>query len=432
MEIDSESKEKTSEQDRLKLLQLNSWEAELLISALLLYALLSIPDYVQEFRRANFPAGSMASLLLSALINALRILQIGYVVHIITRGVWVANVGLSFVFPQPLDLKKIGFKGRFRKELEHDPELGTLVNRLERIASATYAVSFMLSGILFSGTIIVLIFVIYTQMVMIPAFASANPFYSIPAILGMFAYCAVMLMVFVDFITNGFFRRDAWMSKYYYYIAIVFRYLSGSFIYNRSLATIISILPKWQAHLVPVGVLAILIGYEFATDQFSEYRLDQYYSNTTHTLKKANYETLRTSHDPLIATIQSDEVNSNHLRLFIADLSEFNELNQWDSSFLSNWKNADAQYRTARVDLWLQISIDEKPIDSLKWLNYQHPGTFLHGYLTYIPLGALAGGFHTLSVQFDTLHLVPGQIRLLKKVNPPRLQPARIPFYLSK
>ena len=101
----------------LKTIQLNSWEAELLISALVLYALFQVPEFLEKTSLQTFDRDSRMHGLFGLLEKAIQLLSCGYILHILVRGIWVASVGLSYVYPKGIDSESLKFKGNFKKEL---------------------------------------------------------------------------------------------------------------------------------------------------------------------------------------------------------------------------------------------------------------------------------------------------------------------------
>ena len=205
----------------LQTIQLNSWEAELLISALVLYALFQVPDYLDEFSHRNFNRGSELIRLFNALEDGIKLLQFGYILHISVRGIWVASVGFSYVFPDGINNQNLKFKGKFRKELDRNPSLVRNVLKLEELSSMIYGLSFTIFGI-FIGLSTLLFFLIFVYNYTSPY--SPNSITEDPTFFGIFAlvYLFCVLLIFVDFVTSGLFRRKEWAVDWFYPVAWFF------------------------------------------------------------------------------------------------------------------------------------------------------------------------------------------------------------------
>ncbi|MFY0608455.1 MAG: hypothetical protein JXR10_17175 [Cyclobacteriaceae bacterium] len=415
--------------DWLKAIQLNSWEAELLISALFLYILFQIPEVIETYRKVHFDSGDAAYRILEFFQDALVVLSIGYVVHIVARGIWVANVGLSYVFPEGMNLDKLKLKGKFRQELEQSSSLNNSVLTLERIASITYAISFMCSAMVLSFGMSLFTVLLYIRWILIPAIESGDGAYYMITLFVLLIYALILLLVFIDFITNGFFRRDSWAAKPYYYIALVFRVITLSFIYNRMLLTIVSSLPKWKAHLIPILFVAFLVLFELGSDYLDENQFDKYYERSFSHMRHENYESTRNEGSILIATIQDEIIEENVLRLYVRNLEEFRKLQSKDPRRSKEWHELNSTQRLELVDKFLYVSIDSTQVEIMNWVDYKHAVTFQRGYLTFINLGGVPAGDHRLNITLDTASMLDEQKAYLEEFDESRVLQASIPFY---
>uniref|UniRef100_UPI00404B85B2 hypothetical protein n=1 Tax=Fulvivirga sp. TaxID=1931237 RepID=UPI00404B85B2 len=416
----------------LKVIQINSWEAELLISALLLYMLFQVPELIENYRNQHYESGGLIYVVFGVFINALRVLRIGYCIHIIARGIWVASVGLSYIYPKSLNMEALKFKGKFRKELENDVALDKTIKGLEKVASMSYSISFMVSGMILSAGLILLYFLIYIEWIMVPATKSGGGWLMTLAIIGLFAFSILVLIMFVDFITNGFFRREPWASKPFYYLALVFRFLTLSFIYNRLSLTIISNLPKWQAHMVPILAVILIGSYMFINGKMKDIAEEKYLESAFESVSRMNYETLRKKDDPIFATIQSDVIEENFLKLFVHTHGQISVLYSKDSVFGGGWNKLTETQKSKYADRFMKVAIDNKRIENLAWLDYKHPISYAVGFINYIDVSKLKSGMHTLTVDLDTANFNTLQKKTILDRDPPIIRYAKINFYKAE
>ena len=425
----SQSKEHETP-DWLKLVQINSWEAELLISALLLYMLFQVPEVIDDYRQQHYPDGFL-KITFGIFITALKVLRIGYSIHIIARGIWVASVGLSSIYPISLNPERLKFKNRFKKEIEQDIKLEKTIKRLEKVASLSYAISFMLSGMVISAGLLILYLLVWQEFVINPSVLDGNKPVAILGIFVTFLYLALLLILFIDFITNGFFRREPWASKPFCYIAVTFRIVTLSFIFNRINLSIISNLPRWQAYLVPVLSVAILAGYMFLESQLGDWDEERYLETAFVSVNRSNYENLRGDGDPMFATIQNDVIDNNIVRLFINTHGQVSQLYSRDDTYERRWNELSNPEQSAYARKYIKITVDEVHYDSLDWLDYIHPNTYNIGFLNYIDIKAFEVGLHTLTVELDTVNFNSAQNKFLKDKDPVIIRYAKIDFYKS-
>lgn len=415
----------------LKVIQINSWEAELLISALLLYMLFQVPEVIENYGNQHYEGG-VVSVIFSIFINALKILRIGYCIHILARGIWVASVGLSHIYPKSLNIENLKFKGKFREELEDDVALDKTIKGLEKVASMSYSISFMLSGMILSAGLLLLYALIYLEWIIVPATKSGSGWLMAIGIIGMFAYGILVLIMFVDFITNGFFRREPWASRPFYYVALAFRYLTFSFIYNRISLTIISNLPKWQAHMVPVLAVILIGGYMFVTDKMEDFDEEKYLESAFSTVSRMNYESLRKNGDPLFATIQSDVIEESFIKLFIVTHGQMNILYAKDSTNSGGWNKLSETQQSNYADKYIKVAIDNKRIEGLDWLDYKHPLSYDLGFINYLDVSNLSAGLHTITIDLDTANFNDLQKKAILDRNPPLIRYGKIQFFKAK
>ena len=255
----------SSTPDWLKTIQLNSWEAELLVSALVLYALFQVPDYVEMFHQKNFDRGSQFHGFFRIFVLAIELLKFGYIFHILVRGLWVASVGLSYVFPKGIDKEVLKFKGRFDSEINHKKSLVNNVLRLEELSSLFYGISFLAFGVLLGVGTLLFTFVLLTDQMgtSIAEGTALAPLYFFAFII----YLLLIVLVLIDFLTNGLFRRIDWMAKWFYPVAIFFRIVTLSFLYRRSMLVLISNTKGWKSFLIPFIVLIVCGGFVFLMDE---------------------------------------------------------------------------------------------------------------------------------------------------------------------
>lgn len=403
----------------LKTIQLNSWEAELLISALVLYALFQIPDYLTSTSLQYFDRGSRMHGLIEVLVEAVQLLSFGYILHILVRGIWVASVGLSYVFPKGVNQDALKFKGNFKKELQSNGSLVKMVLKLEELSSIIYGISFIFFGTLVGFGTLVFSFLAFIEF--ISPTINSNP--NLAAIAGaiILFYVFLSILVFIDFITNGILRRKNWSADWFYWIARVFRVVTLSFLYRRSLLVLISNTKGWKSYLIPFIVLGVTMGYMYLNDMRNDNIRDNYFTRMAGgDYSSYNYENTRNDKDYLIATIQSDIVKDNTLKVFLSDLNSFGSLYMFEGkkSLEKNiWDGLPSDSINHYFDKRLTIKIDSTEIKDLNWFKTQHPTTYRFGFTTFIDLGSLERGAHFLNIGIDTTGMKPILKDIVQKKN---------------
>lgn len=412
MKEDSNPVEENNQEtpDWLKAIQLNSWEAELLVSALVLYALFQIPDLITEFSLRNFANGSLFHKLFNIVTTAINLLKVGYTLHILVRGLWVASIGLSYVFPKGIDQKRLKFKGRFGKEIDSKKSLVLNVLRLEELSSIIYGITFLLFGSMLGVGMLMFLVILATEVLVPNLDMLSNGFFAY--VIFILVYFILLFLLLVDFLSNGLFRKIEWVAVWFYPIAAVFRVLTLSFLYRRSLLVLISNTKGWKAHLIPFIVLIVCVSTLLIRNGINEKRIVDYLDKVqTTSVLKDNYENLRTGDDQLIATIQSDIVSENVVRLFLRDIQPLEIAYRSDTSkSKTSWGSLSSDSASHFINKWVSVKIDDNKFDNLKWFVTQHHIQYSFGFIVYLDLDGFEKGVHNLSIEFsDSLVLQPAK-----------------------
>ncbi|WP_425393062.1 hypothetical protein [Ekhidna sp.] len=417
----------------LKTIQLNSWEAELLVSALVLYALFQVPEFLEKTSLQTFDRASRMHGLFRLLEKAIQLLSIGYILHILVRGIWVASVGLSYVFPKGVNHESLNFKGNFKKELTKNGSLVKMVLRLEELSSIIYGVSFIFFGTLVGFGSLLFTFLFFVEFIV--PLMNQNPYFAVPAFFFILFYFLLCIIVFIDFLTNGYFRRKNWSADWFYYVAFFFRIVTLSFLYRRSLLVLISNIKGWRSYLVPFVVLGVTGGFLYLKDEIGDNRRDNYYqSNANGDYLSANYENLRDDNDYLVATVQSDIINGSALKVFLRDLGSFGGIYVFEGKTLDvpKWESLSSDSISNFLNKRLSVSIDDHQIDSIKWFKNQHPSTYAFGFTSFIDLASFERGTHFLKIGIDTTNMKDAAKKIVENENYSLTTISNIYFFYDK
>lgn len=415
----------------LRTIQLNSWEAELLISALVLYGLFQVPEYLDKVALQNFDRDSQISGLFKIFQRATVLLSFGYILHILVRGMWVASVGMSYVFPEGINQEKLRFKGKFEKELSNGASLVKVVLRLEQLSSTIYGISFIIFGTLVGfGTSFFLL--VYSVELFNPLI-NANGYAAILLGIIFILYLLISLIVFIDFITNGLFRRWTWAAKWFYYVAVFFRVITLSFLYRKSLLVLISNTKGWKSYLIPILILSVTSGYVFTNKTQRDNWTKKYLNESIRpTFFSNNYENLRHQDERLMVTIQSDIINQNTVRIFLRDLRIFSSLHNSENGLNEPWESLGSETSSKYLNKWLSLKIDSTEMSGIRWFNSQHQVTSEYGFTAFADLDAYNRGAHSLSIAIDTTGFKKNTKDLLTHSNFNQMFISNIHFFYDK
>ena len=196
-------------------LSLNSWEVEILIVGFVLVMLFNIPDTLSlEFTKLE--AGSMGRgvqdfliwmtiglslLIISTIVN---ILIVSFSLYLGLRGFWVGVLGLSSVYPDGINLKKLNFNKIFTKQISKY-NFNDFILKIDNICSSIFSLSFLIS---FS---IVSLCVFFVEVIVLTVCLATieSLFQDGVDIVGMFTlpFLFFGLLYFIDYFLFGIFKN---------------------------------------------------------------------------------------------------------------------------------------------------------------------------------------------------------------------------------
>ncbi len=173
-----------------------TWEVELLISGVAVFAMLQLPGWLDDRMFALEPrmgADWRMVLVLSYIYakSAVVVLAATFVLHLMLRAVWIALVGIHSVFPDGIRLDRMKM-GPIQASIEQaaDNSLEAAIERADNRASVAFAIGVMVA-IMF--TVICVVFpgaLMIVKLAMSLAGLRADP---IPLFLALFAIAAAPL-----------------------------------------------------------------------------------------------------------------------------------------------------------------------------------------------------------------------------------------------
>ncbi|MEP5610925.1 MAG: hypothetical protein ABJP45_01685, partial [Cyclobacteriaceae bacterium] len=203
-------------------LQLKSWEPEVLLSGIVLYGMFKMPGLLDDFLyyfKINF---SVSTNDIDNFVGLMKVavywLTGGLIAHLITRGIWVGMVGLSFTFPKGIALDELKLDNKYRKYLSRIPSTEKIILNLEGFSSSLFSISFMMFMMMIGAYFYLLITIIVPVVGIIYLFPDIFENDVVGVILA--GYLLLVLGIgflgFIDFITLGFFKRFKWIGKIYW------------------------------------------------------------------------------------------------------------------------------------------------------------------------------------------------------------------------
>lgn len=345
---------------------------------------------------------------------ATSILIFTLVLHVIMRGLWIGALGLRYVSGD-IDFKTLKYKKPFDPYLRR--RIGSFdkyIAKLEDVCSILFALSFLLVFYIISFFTVIAVLTGISYLCFVNIKDQTVYHIVIGALLILIIVFGVLLTL-IDFITQGFLKRNRFLARLYFPFYWVFSFLTLSFLYRPIVYNFLD--NKFGKRILftlfPIYLIVIFaISYTYRrSNYFSDYQdSSQYYANTN------NYEDALTAEDVFIedAAIPSIIITTNYLKVFVEfndrledAIFDFNEglkpsedLRGLKSDYFYNQKSnieidSLAQEYMQTLSAIHSIKIDSLSFEQPEFVFTQNKNN-QDGFITVIPIEALEHGKHLL------------------------------------
>jgi hypothetical protein len=377
----------------LKRTQEKSWEAEILLSGIVLFALMQIPGMMEQIEHFFYIKLKNPNyyLIPSEFFGiAIEVLISGFIIHLIFRGIWVGFVGLSYVYPEGADIYNLKFRNKYKRRLYRMPTPIKSVLKLEKICSLTFSTALLLSGYVIGFMIFLSLLVIIVEGFNQSSFLS----YIVPI------YLILSVIYFIDFITGGSLKRISWLTPFFYPIYRFFSIITLSFLYKNIYYTIITHTKKRKivlgaiVYIIAFLMVSAIIDMKDNQDNTQSAILTGLFEENR---KNANaYENLHGDQFIGKASIQSDVIKNDFLRLFIVHKASFDKLLEGETEM--DWSELPYKELNRYFNKLYTVQINDSVYKNIKWRSYVHPQTNEHGITAILNIEELHHGNHEVTV----------------------------------
>jgi hypothetical protein len=386
--------------------QEQSWEPEIIISGIVLFALYQIPEligrlehFLTNYSLPIFSAGSADEALVSLLMIANIWLIIGFTAHLFLRSVWVAYVGLSYVYKDGIRVSRLRLRERYNRLLFKDTGFLNNIVRLEEVCSTTFAVSFLLFMCVL-GAFFFLAVVALLVSVLIKVFPEQRELPWLDPLLS-----GIALLFIIDFITLGWLKRIPYFSKVYYPVYRVMSWLTLSPLYRKIYYGLISNLPKWKAALGMISFILIsgFMAFSIRTERNVADVLSLRLSKTAEqSMYSGHYENLMEGKPSNAIQIPSDVIKEHHLRVFVVHRSAFEDMYIKPLCDYEARKDSvdEDELKMECLDAFYDLKLDSQLV-ATDFAYFHNARTHQEGLLTYLDIGHLDKGGHTLTLVYN-------------------------------
>ncbi|UOY07878.1 hypothetical protein L0P88_04845 [Muricauda sp. SCSIO 64092] len=403
----------SSSKSWLQRLKDESWEAELLVSAVAIYGIFQsfvLIDFLIDFliNKLNETQYVIGYFIAFMGILAFSILATMFIIHFILRSYWIGLVGLNSVFPD-YSIKDSAYSEIYTKKMtDYLPKLSKSIDSIDELCSVIFSAAFTILGLYTYITVfsalylfifnklkgIVPVKVLLIPIALIALLLVAQTILNIFANLKKLKPNARLQHLFFWVVKISSLILMGPLAKNFLQVSIIF---GSNFKRKKSLVTLVLLffiagasLSVFQAQKTN---LFHLVRHKAPKDSFKTYA---YFYNTN------NSE----SSFLLTPEIDSDVIEKRVMRLFIPIFD--NELDHFEQACgIEKPKNSLKEDNAAMQGLWKDylscyqqnhfVAIDGRPV-TVEFIKYDHPQTGQFGILGYIDLSDQARGQHQLKI----------------------------------
>ena len=385
----------------LKDIQVRSWEPEIILSSIITIGLLQLPDWIKQ-QKQWYDNDLDIDSYIPVVEIAIYWLTFGFIAHLVLRGVWVGMVGLSFVFPEGIKRDNIHYAPKFEQHVRGIAPIRQRIITLEKICSSVFAIAFLM----FMAIVGAITFL--TALVNVPAvlYTKLADYFSYSALLGVgLGFFLLFVLVLgaiylIDFLTLGLLKKVGWLSRVYYPVYRFFNLITLSFLYRDIYYVLITNFTRWKIMVAILAYFTITVAVAYNRLE-SKNRLDLYEDRGRFSVQTENYSTLSSlATNTANATIQSDIIDDDVLRLFVALREEYEDSikAQCNYQLQKDTVSNDQLLGITCLSDFYKVAISDSLYASPGWFYHQHPNTGREGILAWIDIAKLPRGKHVIAV----------------------------------
>ncbi|MEM8528289.1 MAG: hypothetical protein AAGG68_26840 [Bacteroidota bacterium] len=415
----NDAKKETSS-NWLKILELQSWQAELLISGVIIAGLLRLPKiylhwveaYLLESNELGFGFISMASLFVITAINALIFF---FALHFLMRSIWIALLGLNSVYPNGINVhSKQGAGPKYwKKAKEKYPDLSAYNQELDQSCSLVFSIAASTSVLCTSLSLLILL--VYQLFKLITHFFPAFNDYVIP--IGIALYVLFTLFGFgVQLMAKKYPNNDR-VERFIDAYGEIFSNFFSLYFFKKPVGYITSIMTSnnqsKKSLFIVMGVSVVfgfISGMQTEDNPIFEHMAPKDYyafNNQPEHFLPYNYENLKPEEATIFTPIiPSDMVRGHQLKLFIPTIErEIPSINIVTFNLLEKFQTTRTFRDSMRVKnlkqyaSFNQILVNDSLYQKLDFQYYTHPNNNEEGVLTYLSTKDFKKGKNILEIR---------------------------------
>ena len=405
-------------------LGVQSWQAELVLSGLVITILFQLPDmFIRWVEPSIIQSGEIEGTFLKfasmAFLMGIYCVIISFGIHLLLRGIWIALLGLHSVYPKGIDVdSKNGMSPQYwQKSKEQYPNLMQYNVELDANCSLIFSTATMIIITVTSLSICILIFYQLMRFLMsvFPVIADNI----IPISIGTY-----LLFMFVTFLTQYLGKKypdNQNIAKIVVGYGLATGTLFSLYVFRKPVGYINAISMsnnKSKYGMTIYMVLCVIMGFVGGKqvgkiDTFTYFETEKYFTfnNRPHQILDLNYENLM-GKEALVYTpyIQSDVISDAFIKVFLPtiarekehinlktkrDIYTFSELFKLTSTQLDAIEINNLQ----AYKQFNRIFLNDVEYPNLDFQYHWHPQADGKGLLVYIPTDSCKIGKNILEIR---------------------------------
>ncbi len=404
----------------LKALETQSWQAELLISGLLIAGLFQLPDYfiswvegyIVESNELGFYFFDIASMLILAGIDCLILF---FAVHFLFRAIWVALLGLNSVYPNGVDVNSKFGAGPvyWKKAKEKYPNLSAYNIQLDRNCSLIFSLATV--TVIMMTSISLFILVAYQLFRLLISIFPIIADYVIH--IGIAIYVIFIVFTFtLQYLAKKYPENQKivnLVNKFSDNTSLVFSF----YIFQKPIGYITTIYTsnvKSKLFIPVLLIVSFFLGITGATQTrnnpiYRYFGAEKYvaFNNFPDQIFPFNYDNLRNEGNRIFTpVIESDVVDSKVIKLFIPTIErEKEQMNLVELSMLQRIRSKEEMrdsidlVNLRKIVAFNQIFVNDQAFQNLNFQYFTNPNRGENGILCYIPTEGFLEGKNILEIR---------------------------------
>jgi hypothetical protein len=179
------------------------------------------------------------------------ILPIGFIIHLLFRGIWVSLIGFSYVFPDGIKTENLNYPEKYNEFIKKSKDPVKTIIKLEKTCSLIYTFTFLFFFILIAIFNFFLITGLFLSQ--IDTYFGIDSFTIAVSIL----FYTIGTIYAFDFFTGGLIKKSTYFSRVYYPFYKVINFITFARLYRTQYYTLFTRYNKAKTSLVLFSIVII-------------------------------------------------------------------------------------------------------------------------------------------------------------------------------